>query len=328
MLVLLAAPAAATRPLLLLAAAAALLALAMAPRLQRGYVGALAANLRAGAVSLEPASIVDPTTLGTLASIQHLSLHLDGETAAGGSPLTAAGTTDPVLRAIADLRSGRRGRVRRVLEGGELDRALTGHAIPLLANDELFDAVAGSLRRVGARVTGQLVDALLDTGQDPVVRRRIPRVLKAVPTRRAVDGLLEGLGAERFDVRYRCGRALLGLRARHAELVVPRQAVLDAALRETSQGTDSGRQLDHVFTLLALVLDREPLETALRALRTGERGLRGTALEYLDNVLPAPLREKLWPRLGGTARPAPSGRSAEEIRDELLRSTAAEPPRK
>lgn len=329
MLVLLWAPATATQPLLLLAAAAALVALALAPRLQRGYVGALAANLRAGAVTLESADVVDPATLGTLASIQHLSVGLGRETLGErSSPPTVTGTADPLLRAIADLRSGRPERVRSVLGAGELDPALVGHVIPLLANDELFAAAATSLRRGGGRLTGQLVDALLDAGQDPVVRRRIPRVLKAVPSQRAADGLLEGLATERFDVRYRCGRALLGLQARHSALTVPRQKVLDAALREAGQATDSGRQLDHVFTLLALVLDREPLETALRALRTGDDGLRGTALEYLDNVLPVSLREKLWARLGAAAPPAPSGRSAAEIRDELLRSTASQPQRK
>jgi hypothetical protein len=325
MLVLLVAPAAATRPLLAMAAVAAVLALALAPRLQRGYVGALAANLRAGAVTLEPASLVDPATLGTLASIQHLSVGLGGEPVDAPSLQTAAATTDPLLRAIADLRSGRRDRIRRVLEGPELDRALAGHVIPLLANDDLFATVATGLRRVGPRVTGQLVDAMLDTGQDPVVRRRIPRVLKGVPTQRSMDGLLEGLRAERLDVRYRCARALLRLKARHKELTVPAQAVLDAALREASLDTESERQVDQVFTLLALVLDRDPLVTALKALRSGDRGLRGTALEYLDNVLPATLREKLWPRLGGAARPAPSGRTADEIRDELLRSTTVAP---
>lgn len=324
--VLLLAPADATRPLLLLAAAAALLALGLTPRLHRGYVGALAANLRAGAVNLEPA-LADPTTLGTLVSIQNLSLGPGGEISAGGeATLHASGeAADPALRAIADLRSGMRDRVRRVLDGRGLDPALAGHVIPLLADDELFPPAAAALRRASGRLTGQLVDALLDTQQDPVVRRRIPRVLKGVPTQRAVDGLMEGLAAERSDVRYRCARALLSVRARNRALSMPRLAVLDAALRETAQATDSGRVLDHVFTLLALVLDRDPLETALRALRTEDQGLRGTALEYLDNVLPAPLRDAIWPRLGGAARPAPSGRSADEIRDDLLRSTAFAP---
>ena len=47
-----------------------------------------------------------------------------------------------------------------------------------------------------------------------------------------------------------------------------------------------------------------------------------TIAEYLDNVLPAPLKQKLWPHLGDE-RPASRGRSTHEIREDLLRSTAA-----
>ena len=65
------------------------------------------------------------------------------------------------------------------------------------------------------------------------------------------------------------------------------------------------------------------MQIALRALRTGDAGLRGTALEYLENVLPPPIRKSLWPQLGSPERLAPTGRSIDEIRDDLLRSTAA-----
>jgi hypothetical protein len=59
--------------------------------------------------------------------------------------------------------------------------------------------------------------------------------------------------------------------------------------------------LDHVFTLRGLVLERDALQLALQALTSGERNLRGTALEYLDNVLPEDLRRALWMHLGLSA---------------------------
>jgi hypothetical protein len=52
-----------------------------------------------------------------------------------------------------------------------------------------------------------------------------------------------------------------------------------------------------VFTLLSLVLDRDAIILSLRALSSQDENLRGTALEYLHNVLPEPVREPLWPRL-------------------------------
>jgi len=48
--------------------------------------------------------------------------------------------------------------------------------------------------------------------------------------------------------------------------------------------------------------------------------LRGTALEYLQNVLPAAVWGSLGPWLG--SRPAATGRTLDEVRDDLLRSTS------
>jgi len=81
----------------------------------------------------------------------------------------------------------------------------------------------------------------------------------------------------------------------------------------------AGTSLAHVFTLLALVLPREPLQIAFRSLQTDDQHLRGTALEYLDGTLPARIRERLWPFLEQrpTVRQA---RPREEVMAELLRS--------
>lgn len=320
-LVLLLAPVASTRILLALAAFAAALAVALSSRFQRGYVGALAASLRSGAATLEPPAVVDPTALLTLATVQQ-EPPPPARAAEPESARDEPAPRDPLIGAIVDLRSGRPERVRGVLDTGELDPTLVPHVIPLLSQDRLFEAAAASLRRAAARCTGQLVDALLDGRLDPLVRRRVARVLKAVPTQRAADGLVMGLDEGRFDVRYRCAQALLQLRAQNPRIVLPGDKVLAIAAREAEHAASSARHLEHVFALLALVADREPLEIALTALRAGDEALRGTALEYLDNVLPPPVREKLWPHLGGRQRLAPSGRSPEEIRDELLRSTA------
>ena len=78
-------------------------------------------------------------------------------------------------------------------------------------------------------------------------------------------------------------------------------------------------QAAHVFTLLALVLPREPLQIASRSLQTDDQQLQGTALEYLDGILPARIRERLWPYL--EHRPTVrSARPREEVIAELLRS--------
>jgi hypothetical protein len=316
LLVLAIAPGSAPRVLLVLAAAAAGATLFLTPRFFRGYVGALAESLRMGAPALERHSIVDPATLLTLASI-HLPSSALG--AAARPEGTIAG--DPLLQAIADLRSADPSRIRRIVAASDLHPALVPHLLPLLARDGLFEIVAPVLRRTAGRHTGQLVDALLDPEVDTVVRRRIARVLKGVPSQRAADGLLCGLDDVRFDVRYRCAQALARICAQEPAIAVPQEAMVARAARDAARAGESPRHLEHVFTMLSVVLDREALDIARRALRTPDERLRGTALEYLDNVLPAPVRGPLWPHLG--ARPAGSGRSHEEIRDDLLRSAAS-----
>jgi hypothetical protein len=209
----------------------------------------------------------------------------------------------------------------------ELDPTLVPHLIPLLARNDLFLDVLRALRRLAPRVTGQVVDALLDPATSSTVRRRLPRVLKACPTPRAVEGLLLGLSDPRFDVRAQCGQVLATLTEKNPSLTVDREAVFAAVHRELAAGADAwvdeeGRRFEHVFALLSLVLEGEPLKIALWAVRGEDPALRGTALEYLDNVLPESVRSALWPRLGVAAPPTRSARPARELIADL-RSSAA-----
>jgi hypothetical protein len=56
--------------------------------------------------------------------------------------------------------------------------------------------------------------------------------------------------------------------------------------------------------------------------RSQDPALRGTALEYLENVLPEAVRTALWPQLGVRARPARAARPARQLVEELMRSSA------
>jgi len=307
-----------------LAAVLCVAALAFTGRLHRGYVRTLEQSLRAGRVRLSASDVVDDATRHTLAQT---GLALDRNTLlreieAIRARDEAAGP-DPLLQAIADLRSGDKGLVRLALrEPPRPPAALVPHLLPLLAQDDLFLEVLRALRRMAPEVTGQLVDALLDPRQDPAVRRRVPRVLKVCATRRAVDGLVQGLDDELLDVREQCAIALANITGRSPELSVPRANVFAVVLCEVRRAPGA---LDHVFTLLSLALEREPLQIALRAVRGTDRALRGTALEYLENVLPEGLRQALWPSLGEGA-PAPrTARPRQDVMNELLNSSAAVP---
>ena len=320
------APAQTARVLFALAAVLCLSALAFTGRLHRGYVRTLEQSLRAGRVRLDPAEVSDHATQLTLAQT---GLALDRDTLLREIEALRrgddGGSGDRLLKAITDLRSDDHDRVRAALrQRPENSATLVPHLVPLLARDDLFVEGLRALRRVAPAVTGQLLDALLDPGEDPAVRRRLPRVLKVCFTRRAVHGLFLGLEDARLDVRAQCGLALASITGRRPELSVPRADVFAAVRRELSVA-GRGLDLDHVFTLLSLTLEREPLQIALQAMRGSDRALRGTALEYLENVLPDGLRAALWPHLGERAPRARAPRPRDDVMNELLSSSAAVP---
>jgi hypothetical protein len=86
----------------------------------------------------------------------------------------------------------------------------------------------------------------------------------------------------------------------------------------------ANRSLEHVFTLLALVLPRKPLRIAFQGLHTDDHLLRATALEYLESSLPPAIRRPLWPYLeDNRPRRGEPARPTEEALDALLKSNAS-----
>jgi hypothetical protein len=81
------------------------------------------------------------------------------------------------------------------------------------------------------------------------------------------------------------------------------------------------RQLAHVFTLLSLALEPEPLRIAWAALRGRDRALRGTALEYLDTVLPDDIFKPLRERCGGEPEAKVARRPVEQVAADLRASS-------
>jgi HEAT repeat protein len=220
--------------------------------------------------------------------------------------------------------------------------------IPLLAWDPVAADAADALRRVAEERVGELVDALIDPNQDFAVRRRLARVFSTCVSQRAADGAILGLDDQRFEVRFQCARSLVAIVEKNPRVRIDRDRVFEVVRRETAVGRPvwegqrllsmlddthehvfvdeyvkdrASRSLAHVFTLLSLVLPPEPLRIAFRGLHTDDPRLRGTALEYLEGVLPPRIREQLWPFLEDR-RPSASRetRPRDEILADLLRS--------
>ena len=301
---------------------------AVARRLRPGYVRELEGGLRRGGEDLARAaqnSLSDFTVVEGFAG-------LDRTVVLGALGILPAGTpsppADPVVAAVVELRSGDRSRLRLALRSLPKDPLVVGALIPLLARQDVLREVVAALESFGPRAAGQLVDALLDPAAPVTVRRRVPPVLKSCASPIARDGLVAGLGLDSFELRRRCGRALLALTDDHPELAAAaRAAALAAAERELLATDDPDFLREHVLALLTLALEREPARIAARAFETDDVHLRGTALEYFETVLSPGVFRALSSRLStgrlSTGRPSAGPRRApSEVRDELLKAGA------
>lgn len=204
----------------------------------------------------------------------------------GSTPVSSA---DPAVEALAALRSGDPRRIGPALRIAETETALVGAVIPLLGDKQLFHDAGRALQAHGTRVAGQLVDALVEPSTPEEVRSRLPLVLETCVSRRARDGLIEGLCDPSVKVRHRCCRALLEMTARDAALRVPRQVAYEAVDRELAEAWCGQASWALVFDLLALVHDREMMGVAHRACESGDPQAQGTALAYLESTLPRAL---------------------------------------
>ena len=328
---------------------------AVASRLNRGYVQTLERNLRGRAVELDLSDIRDRTTRATMLNTMWAGRERIGlqqpepavATEQSSTPITTSGL-DSEIQDIMSLRSRDRDRVLAVLRRDEeLTSALIPHVIQLLAWDLVATDAIRALQKVASKHVGALADALLDSYEDFAVRRRIPRVMAVCTSQRAADSLVLGLADIRFEVRFQCGRALAAIVAKHPEVRIGAADVYDVVQKEVAVGrpvwegrrlldrledsepatfvddfirSRANQSLAHVFTMLSLVLPPEPLQIALRGLHAGDENLRGTALEYLESVLPPAIREPLWPFLEDHRPAGRTVRPREEILAELVRA--------
>lgn len=260
-----------------------------------------------------------------------------------------------LARAVVALSSGNPDEIRQVLFGDFMDVRLVPHLIPLLGVDEVAEETRMELRWMVPRIIGHLTDVLLDPDMPLIVRQRVPGILEVCHNPRAIEGLLNGLEDAEFNIRYSCARALARMRSRNSDLRVSVSTVYAAVKREVSVDHDAwvsrdltlpenpedgaldtdipvkiNRSVEHVFTILGLTLDRDALQLSLRGVFGDDPNLRGTALEYLENVLPEDIRRSLWRHIGGVSA-TPQRRRARtailaELRDSFLTKPAQEKP--
>jgi ATP:ADP antiporter, AAA family len=328
-------------------------ALIVSRRLSQGYVQALEGSLqrRTGLlpdpVQNETAALLQTVGAFDLSGIRSRLPVATGLPSATERPeRRSPPPTERESPLMAAIHRGKASEVQELLARGPLASDQIESAIELLAWDEVAPSAIQSLSQVAGSRLDLLLAHLLDPDEDFAIRRRLVNVLAPCRTGAAFDGLMRALDDRRFEVRYRAGRALSRMAPEIPGLQVDRQWVLSVIEREIVVGRGvwesrqlvdvpedeespmetellrdrANRSLEHLFVLLSLILPRDTLRLAFHGLYTGDTYLRGTALEYLETVLPESIWLKLWPLLEpGDSQPVRS-RTSDQALKQLLNS--------
>lgn len=331
-----------TAELLAVAIATSLCALWLGSRLDAMYVGVVERRL-VGQVALATPVIGSESGWTVIDLPAVASQELPRTSPATAISRAREPVLDPKLLVLADLQSGDRRRVERTLSALENpDTAQISTVIQLLAWDDVVAEARRVLEARADRHVGLLIDAMLDPDTDFAIRRRLPRIIGTLASQRAIDGLVDALEDARFEVRYQAGRAMDRLLVKNGALKVDAARLMSVVDRELSvpvqiwrghhlidrdEAEDENapaavrraqKNIEHIFSILAAVLPREPLQVALGGISSDDRGLRGLAREYLDSVLPASVRAKLWRLMDAPA--GDGGRSPDAALEALRRS--------
>ncbi len=313
-------------------------------RMDRAYVHVLERGLLNRAIELDIDDVHDSTTMSAVMATTPMQSVAPPQ-AQKPVPAAPKPVSDPVLSQLLRLRSADLSQVRATLNS--IDHAeplFTAQIIRLLAWDEVSAPAREALMKAGCNIAGQLADVMLDEHQDFTVRRRIPRILARCSSQRAIESLIEAQADPRFELRFQASRALDFLHRHHPLLEIREREILGLVSKElsvsrpiwegrklldTRDASDSGftflddvlrdranQSLEHVFSLLSLVLPREPLKVAFRALHSDDRQLSGLGFEYLASTLPEALFKQLTQLLEST--PVTRQRTQQEILDHLM----------
>ena len=319
------------------------LAIMLSLRAQRGYVSELEASLREGTSNddlPDPEDARRLLTLGTtldvdrqrmIEQIAHLrQAKAERESLVGSVPVASV-PDEPVEQIVSSVRTllGKNPKpIRDLLSGPPLDPRLAAFVIPHLGQESLAKPAVEALRAMGPAVFGVLVEAMHSSSLSPVVRRRIPHVLRSARGDRAVRALFGALSCATLEVRYRAALALSEVIHEESGLSPDPAAVYALVLNEVAQGPLDRAGIDHVFALLALSLHRGSLELARQGVLSEDRKLRGTALEYLESLLPEAVRAPLVAALSEHAGPRDQAekQANADLLGELRRSFRADLP--
>jgi ATP:ADP antiporter, AAA family len=204
-------------------------------------------------------------------------------------------------------------------------RRLVPDLLDRLAQHELRAEAAKALGEFGDSIVGTLRDHLRDSSVAVEARREIPTILVKIGTQAAAQVLMENLLESDTTLRFRTVSALNKLKRIHPEIETDTQMletvlaaeilghyrsyqILDKLGTADKSGEDRvaraltesmQEELERIFRLLGLLYPHLAVHSAYLGLQSKNVSVYDNALEFLENVLRAQLREMLVPLLDG-----------------------------
>ena len=210
----------------------------------------------------------------TPAAIDDLLAHEDVELRAALAQVLAKASAPDARHALIELARDENERVRRVAAqsmGATQNPAFVPTLLEMLADDDVHVAVWDALASYGDTILDDLVNAFESPITDERVRRRIPRVISAIPDQRAAGALLPRLQCTDPVLRYSVSTALLRLRAQNTTITIDKDAVTDALDHEVAGVLQAGTSAPPI---LRVDPPREPArrhDDGRRRARSGKR---------------------------------------------------------
>jgi ATP/ADP translocase/HEAT repeat protein len=200
-----------------------------------------------------------------------------------------------------------------------------------LRDDPVHVEAWNALSRYGGAILDDLIAVFEDPDTSALVRRRLPRVLSAIPEQRSVDLLMSRLQCTDPVLRHNVTTALHRLRLDAPDVDIPQEPVEDALRREAgiyysiaqsiqwAKGDAAqdvlqsvplpehvpplnellddhlDRSAKRIFYLLGLYCPEHAVRHAYTAYTSEQEHLRALAVEWLNSVLDYDLRQLLGP---------------------------------
>ena len=210
------------------------------------------------------------------------------------------------------------------------EKVLRRDLVPLiilhLGNPATSQPAVQALKAHGEGILGTLSDYLGDKSIPLDIRCKLPQVLAEIGSRRGVRNLVSCLSQEERKLRGCVIKALSKLRMAHPDLRIREGEIRKAILREVREAyaflselnpqasqaysvrrkepeevsEENRKQRYHqsmqmIFRLLGLLYTPRDISNAYRGLRSPRADVRASAIEFLDNLLPANLRRWTLP---------------------------------